>query len=114
MIGYFFVLCLYQLAGEAIIYLTGWPLPAPVLGMALLFVTLIMRTTVPDNLGKTADFLLGSLALLFIPAGVGVITALDLIQQHWLPIGLALFAASILSIMICGIVMQRLGGRSHG
>jgi len=39
MIGYFFLLCAFQIIGEVIIYLTHWPIPAPVIGMALLFVS---------------------------------------------------------------------------
>ncbi|HJS37535.1 MAG TPA: LrgB family protein [Burkholderiales bacterium] len=43
MIGAFTLLLVYQLIGELLVYLTGLPVPGPVVGMLLLFVTLVAR-----------------------------------------------------------------------
>jgi holin-like protein len=63
----------FQLAGEAICRALALPLPGAVLGMLLLFLTLCVRRTIPDDLRATVPGLLRHLSLLFIPAGVGVI-----------------------------------------
>ena len=40
-----------QLIGELIAVATGWPVPGPVIGMALLFVGLLVHGGVPGGLG---------------------------------------------------------------
>ena len=52
--------------------------------------------------------LLGNLSLLFVPAGVGIMMHLDLIESGWLPIGVALLASTALTIAATGLIMQRL------
>jgi len=43
MLGAITVLLVYQLVGEVFVQLTGLPVPGPVVGMLLLFITLIVR-----------------------------------------------------------------------
>ena len=50
MVGTFSLLLLYQLAGELLVRAFGWPFPGPVIGMSLLFITLLMRGTVSHEL----------------------------------------------------------------
>ncbi|MGE5475211.1 MAG: CidA/LrgA family protein [Bacteroidales bacterium] len=105
------VLLLCQLAGEVIARLTHLPVPGPVIGMLLLFVGLVIRRGVPEQLEKTGTTLLSHLSLLFIPAGVGVMVHLKLIAGEWLPIGAALVGSTALTIAVTGLVMQWLAGR---
>jgi holin-like protein len=46
-----FLLC--QLAGEAIVRAVGIPVPGPVVGMALLFVLMLVRAPLPTELNDT-------------------------------------------------------------
>jgi putative effector of murein hydrolase LrgA (UPF0299 family) len=105
------VLLLCQLAGELIVVFMGWPVPGPVVGMALLFTGLMWRGGVPDSLAATANGLLGQLSLLFVPAGVGVMTHLTLLGNQWLPLTASLVASTLLTIAVTGLLMQRLSGR---
>lgn len=102
------VLLVCQLVGEVIARLTKIPVPGPVIGMVLLFVGLIIRRGVPENLEKTGTTLLSHLSLLFIPAGVGVMVHLKLIAAEWLPIAGALVISTALTIAVTGLVMQAL------
>ncbi|WP_135075938.1 CidA/LrgA family protein [Terasakiella sp. SH-1] len=113
MIAFFFLLCFLQLVGEAIVYLSGLPIPGPVIGMALLLVGLLIKKGLPENLDKTANTLLSYLALLFVPAGVGVTLHFNLITKEWLPITASIIFATLLTIAFCGLVMKLLD-RSHG
>ncbi|NOG72608.1 CidA/LrgA family protein [Roseicella sp. DB1501] len=66
-------LLLCQLAGEILVRALHLPVPRPVLGMALLVASLVLRGRAPPPaLGAAADALLGNLGLLFVPAGAGV------------------------------------------
>lgn len=95
-----------QLAGEVLRLALGLPVPGPVIGMALLFAGLLVRGRLPDGLGWTAAGLLQHLALLFVPAGVGVMTHLGLLAQEWKPIVAALLGSTILAIAVTGLVLR--------
>jgi holin-like protein len=95
------VLC--QLVGEVIVRATGLPLPGPVVGMVILFVLLQLRKPRADaNVLRTSDALLKHLQLLFIPAGVGVITLLDVIADHPVPLVGALLISWIAGLVTVG------------
>ena len=101
------ILCC-QLVGELIVVGTGLPLPGPVIGMALLFVGLLALGKVPEPLGQVAGALMDNLSLLFVPAGVGVMTHLSLLVNQWLPISLSLLASTLLTIAVTGLTMSAL------
>jgi holin-like protein len=72
MIGAFAALLLFQLAGEVIVRSAGLPVPGPVIGMALLVAALATRRGPGEALERVANRLLQHLALLFVPAGTGI------------------------------------------
>jgi holin-like protein len=111
MIGSMAALLLFQLAGEIIVRLTGAPLPGPVLGMILLFVALLGRGSTPRVFGATSRGLLDYLALLFVPAGVGIITHLSRVADEWLAIAITLVASTALAILVTGFTLQALTHR---
>ena len=113
MLGAITVLLLYQTIGEIVVLLTGLPVPGPVVGMALLFVTLLVRGEAPAPLRDTAERLLSHLSLLFVPAGVGVMLHFERLGAEWLPILLALVASTVLTLGVSALVMQALRRRSR-
>lgn len=102
MLSYITVLLVCQLAGEVIARLARLPVPGPVIGMVLLFLGLAIKGRVPEGLDKVAGGLLSHLALLFVPAGVGVTLHLSLISQEWLPIAASLVLATLATILVTG------------
>jgi holin-like protein len=82
-----------------------------VIGMALLFLCLLGRGRAPDGLEPTAMGLLSHLGLLFVPAGVGVIAHLPLIEAEWRPIGAAVIGSTLLAVLVTGVVFRLLAGR---
>ena len=108
MLGAFTWLLVYQLAGEVIVQLTGLPVPGPVVGMLLLFVTLAARGGAPQWLRDTCNGLLAHLSLLFVPAGVGVLLHFERLGAEWLPIVVALVASTVLTIAVTALVMRAL------
>ena len=102
------LLLLCQLAGETAVRFLGLPLPGPVVGMVFLFVGLIVKGGIPEGLDATARTLLGNLALLFVPASVGVMVHLRTIAAEVIPISVAVVASTLLTIAVTGRLMQRL------
>lgn len=114
MLGAITLLLVCQLAGEAVTMAAGLPVPGPVVGMALLFVGLLIRRRlrageslpdIPEDLERTATGLLSHLSLLFVPAGVGVMLYLPLIAEEWLAISVSLVASTLLTIALTALLM---------
>ncbi|MFP4395256.1 MAG: CidA/LrgA family protein [Anaerolineales bacterium] len=98
MINALMVLLLFQLAGEATVRLLSLPIPGPVMGMVLLLLALLLRDGPAPALKTTANKLLSHLSLLFIPAGVGIMTHGDLLRASWLPL-------TVILIVSCGVTL---------
>ncbi len=97
------VLLLCQLAGEMLTRALGLPVPGPVNGLVILGVALLVfrqPLLAFADVEKTADAILGTLGLLFIPAGVGVVQQLGLLGTYW-P---AIIATLVLSTLITMLV----------
>ncbi len=109
------LLLVFQLLGEVIARGLGLPLPGPVLGMALLFLALILRGGPGKDLENTANGLLGHLSLLFVPAGAGIMLHADRLASEWLALLAALIISTLAALAISALVLtvlQRRRGRS--
>jgi len=102
------ILLLCQLIGELTVLYLDIPVPGPVVGMFILFIGLQIRGNIPETLSVTANGLLGQLSLLFVPAGVGVMTHLTLLGNQWLPLSASLIISTLLTIAVTGLLMQHL------
>ena len=100
-----FILCC-QLAGELLVEASGLPVPGPVVGMVLLFTWLMLRKREDKELAATADALLRNLALLFVPAGVGVVLHLGLLGREGVAISAALIVSTLATVAVTALVMQ--------
>ncbi len=103
-------LLLYQLAGEILARILSLPVPGPVIGMGLLFATLVIRgragKLVPEALQHSANTLLQHLSLLFVPAGTGVMIYLQLIAEEWLPITAALILSTLAGLAVTALILR--------
>jgi holin-like protein len=98
-----------QLAGEIFSRALALPVPGPVIGLALLACGAIVhaRFTGADasaiegtEIGKVAAALLGSLGLLFVPAGVGVVQQLPVVGAYGVGLFVALLASTVLTLLV--------------
>jgi len=113
MLGALTVLLVYQLIGEIIVQFTRLPMPGPVIGLLLLFLTLCLRGKLALPLRDTANGILQHLSLLFVPAGVGVMVHFARVSGEWLPLLLAVLVSTALAITVTALVMRALmRGRS--
>ncbi len=102
------ILILCQFAGEVTARVGGLAMPGPVLGLLLLLGILAVRGGPDDDMRATSTGLLRHLSLLFVPAGVGIITQLDALGRDWLAIGVAVVVSTALGLGVTALVMQRL------
>jgi len=103
----------FQLLGEAIAHLLHLPVPGPVIGMLALFGALRLRPQAIPRLRGAAEGLHAHLALLFVPAGVGVVMFLPQLAKEWLPIVVSLVVSTAVGILVTAWVARRLAGDAH-
>ena len=100
----FAALMLFQLLGEVTVRLLNMSMPGPVIGLVYMLIFLVVhhkfRGSDPLALTHVSSNLLAHLSLLFVPAGVGVITHLDKIASQWLPIVIALLVGSFVTLAV--------------
>jgi len=107
MVRGFFWLLACQLAGEAMARGLGLPAPGPVIGLALMTLGLALWNRLypisdselaESEVGRASTGLLGSLSLLFVPAGVGVVQYFGLLREHGVALALALVISTVLTL----------------
>lgn len=107
------VLLLLQVVGEIVVDVTGLPVPGPVVGMVLLFGWLQWRHPAADaGTMRAADGLLRHLQLLFVPAGVGIVTHLAVLRTEAVPLGVSLVVSWLVALAVVGWIVQGFG-RHH-
>lgn len=92
------LLLIYQLIGEVTVLYLALPVPGPVIGLILLFLSLMIRGDSPSSLKQSSNTLLSHLSLLFVPAGVGMMVHLNLITEQWFPILLTLVLSTLITL----------------
>jgi holin-like protein len=95
----FLVIVLFDLAGEAASRWLRVPLPGPVVGMLLLLMALSLRARWAAQLGRGGELLLRHMALFFVPAAVGVVTQLRVLQAEGLAVSVAVVASTIVGLV---------------
>ncbi len=100
------ILLFYQLVGEICVRWLGLPVPGPVLGMIMLFITLVIKGNIPKSLEESSTTLLSHLSLLFIPAGVGMMVHFERIKNEWLSISIALILSTIITLIFSAFIMS--------
>ena len=112
------LLLLFQLIGESIVFSSGIPLPGPVVGLVLLFVSMqlckMMGLGLFAEAEKAADGFLANLGLLFVPAGVGVVALWSELQSQADILLVILIISAVLALATTVwtfIAVQRLAGR---
>jgi putative effector of murein hydrolase LrgA (UPF0299 family) len=114
MLGAFAILLIFQCLGEGVAFVTGLPVPGPVIGMLLLFSALVAKPGLAAAVEGTANELLRHLSLLFVPAGVGIVAAAASVSRYWLAIVVAVVVSTLLTLGVTALVLQALtrrGGR---
>lgn len=99
------LLLIYQLIGELLVLSLNLPVPGPVIGMLLLFATLLIKRPMAAKMHHSVQQILSHFSLLFIPAGVGVMLHLPRIQEEWLAITLALVISTLLGLLLTAWIM---------
>lgn len=110
-IGLFYIL-LCWVAGNALAAVTGNYVPGNIIGMVLLFVLLRLKIVPARKVRPAAKFLLGVMALFFVPFGVGLMVSYDTLLTHFWAIMAALLASTLIVLVTVGWTFQKLNRKN--
>ncbi len=108
MVRGFAVLLVFQLVGEVLSRTLSLPVPGPVIGMVLLLVVLEVRAPEHGSLRSVSGQLLGTLSLLFVPAGVGIVQHLHRLATEWRALSVSIVLSTAATLAGTGWVAARL------
>ena len=97
-----FVTCL----GEILKYLLPFPIPASIYGLILMMIFLMTGLIKLDRVHQAGTFLIEIMALMFIPAAVGIIESWAQVQRIILPVSIITVITTIVVMIVSGRVTQ--------
>lgn len=106
--GIFYIL-LFLFLGETGSYLMDGAIPGSVIGMVLLFLSLKFKLIDPEDVRGVAYWLTKNMALFFVPASIGIMTAWNLISAHWFALTVISVVTTILVVAVVGIIQEHTG-----
>ena len=84
-----------------------------IIGMILLFAALCMRWVKAETVRPAAKFLLGAMALFFVPYGVGLMDSYRVILDNLWAIVISGIVSTIVVLLVTGQTFQSLNRRSR-
>ena len=104
----FFIISAFYYAGELLHTLLPLPVPAAVYGLLFLFAALCTGLLKLEHIEKAADFLLGIMSIMFVPAAVGIVNLLDILADSWWKIVVICILTTFTTIAVTGHTAQLL------
>ena len=108
-----FQILLFWLIGNALSLLTGGYVSGNIIGMILLFAALCLRWVRAETVRPAARFLVGAMALFFVPYGVGLMDSYRVILENLWAILVSGIVSTILVLIIAGKTFQSLNRRAR-
>jgi holin-like protein len=103
-----FCILICWVVGNAVSYLIDGYVSGNIIGMLLMFICLKFKVFNPEAVRPVAKFLLGTIALFFVPFGVGLMVSYREILDNTAAIVVATVVSTIAVIVGAGWVFQLL------
>lgn len=104
----FLLIILISFCGELLNLLIPLPIPGSVYGLVIMFTLLCLKVIKLDNIRTTSKFLIEIMPLMFIPAGVGLMTSFSSLKPILLEVVIITIITTILVMAVTGIVAELL------
>jgi holin-like protein len=99
--------------GNLLNRLTGVPVPGPVIGLLIMLAFLVLGSGPDQPLRQIGHGLLRNMSILFVPAGVGLITQLPALEHDAMAIGIAILVSTALGMAATAGIMHLLAQRGN-
>ena len=95
----FILILAISFVGELLKYLLPLPVPASIYGMVLMFLALLTGVIKLEHVRETGKFLIEIMPLMFIPAGVGLMSSWSTLKPLLLPVAV-ITVVTIITVMV--------------
>ena len=95
----FLIILVISFAGELCKYILPFPIPASIYGMAIMFTGLMTGLVKLEDVRHTGKFLIEIMPIMFIPAGVGLMSSWGNLKPVLVPV-LVITVVALLTVMI--------------
>lgn len=100
------IILVIYFVGEFISKLFNLPVPGNIIGMILLLILLCTKVIKLQMIETVSKFLLDHLAFFFIPAGVGLLTSLDVIKSNWAKLLFLCLVTTVIVITVTSLTIE--------
>ena len=100
------LILLITLIGELLKYIIPIPIPASIYGMVILFVCLMTGVIRLEDVRETGKFMIEIMPVMFIPAGVGLITSWGVLKSMLVPVFLITTITLVTVMVAAGRISQ--------
>lgn len=94
------------MVGEFLNYLLPLPVPAGVYGLFILLALLCTGAVKVADISATGNFLLDTMPLMFIPAGVGLINSVEELRGFLIPLTVISVVSTVVVMAVTGLTAQ--------
>lgn len=102
----FLIVLLFCFLGELLKYLIPLPIPTSIYGLVLMLAALLTGILKMDQVDETAVFLIDIMPVMFIPAGVGLLTSIEALRPNLAAIIVITILTTVFVMGITGITAQ--------
>ncbi|HYR25378.1 MAG TPA: CidA/LrgA family protein [Aquabacterium sp.] len=99
-----------QLMGEALVSVTGLPVPGSVAGMVLVLLALLYKKGHLPELRRAGSTMLLLVPLLLVPVSVGIMEQAEVLKASWWPLTVALLVSIVAGMVATGLTIRWLRG----
>ncbi len=104
----FMWIILFTFIGELLNKILPLPVPAGVYGLILLLIALLSGKLKVEEVEHSGNFLLDTMTMMFIPASVGIMTAMELLLPVLIPYLVIISLSTILVMGITGVTAEKI------
>lgn len=102
----FLIILAISFIGEILKYIVPLPIPASIYGMVIMFICLQTKILKLDDVKSVGKFLIEIMPVMFIPAGVGLLTAWGVLKPVCVPIILITVITTVVVMVVTGRITQ--------
>lgn len=110
----FCIILLVSFLGEALYEALPLPIPASVYGLVLMLAALCTGILKLEQVKDAAAFLIEAMPVMFIPAGVGLMTSWESLQTMLIPVLAITALTTVIVMVVTGRVTQFVIGKKQG
>ncbi len=102
----FILILAISFVGEVLKFLLPLPVPASIYGMVLMFAALLTGVLKLEQVRETGKFLIEIMPLMFIPAGVGLMSSWSTLKPLLIPVAVITVVTIVTVMVASGHVAQ--------